>query len=103
MEEPTYECLDTLEDQCEEKLTTCSVAITNPYECTTVIEPFEASAFLVTVTGEARAAFAIDRHFARQVDRMSPYHLNFRNQIFRRFIKGEDLHAIGFLDQTVPQ
>ncbi len=49
------------------KGTTCSVSTTNSYECTTVIEPFEARTFLVTETGEAMTAFAKDSHFDRQL------------------------------------
>ncbi len=49
------------------KGTTCSVSTTNSYECTTVIEPFEARTFLVTVTGEAMVDFAKNRHFDRQL------------------------------------
>ncbi len=56
-----------MEDQCEENLTTCSVSTTKLCECTTLIKPFKTSAFLVTVTGVAMVAFAIDRHFDRQV------------------------------------
>ncbi len=67
LEDPTYECISPLENQCEEKITTCSVSTTNSYECTNLIEPFKASAFLPTVTGDAMVAFAIGRHFDRQV------------------------------------
>ncbi len=67
LEEPAYECLSLLESQCEEKPTTCSASTTNSYECTILIEPFKASAFLAIVTGDAMVASAIDRHFDRQV------------------------------------
>ncbi len=60
LEEPTYECLTPLKDQCDENLTTCSVSNATSYECTSVIEPFKASVFLAMV------AFAKDRHFDRQ-------------------------------------
>ncbi len=53
-----------MEDRFEENLT-ASVSTTNSYECTIVIEPLKASAFLVTVTGEAMMAFAIERQFDR--------------------------------------
>ncbi len=42
-------------------------ALTCSYECTIGIEPCKANAFLVTVTGEAMVAFAIDGHFDRHV------------------------------------
>ncbi len=67
VEEPTYECLSTLEDQYEVNLTTCCVPTTNSYECTILIEPFKMSAFLVTVIGGAMVAFATDHHFDRHV------------------------------------
>ncbi len=65
LEEPAYECLSLLENQCEEKPTTCSASTTNSYECTILIEPFKASAFLAIVTGDAMVASAIDHHFGR--------------------------------------
>ncbi len=67
LEDPTYECLSQLENQCEEKLTTCSVSTKNSYECTILTETFKPSAFLATVTGDTMVAFATDHHFDRQV------------------------------------
>ncbi len=66
-EESTYACISPLEDQFEDNLTACSVSTTNSYECTFVIESLKANAFLVTVTREVMVAFAIERHFDRQV------------------------------------
>ncbi len=42
-------------------------ALTCSYESTIGIEPCKANAFLVTVTGEAMVAFAIDGHLDRHV------------------------------------
>ncbi len=67
LEDLTYECLSPLENQCDKELTSCFVSTTNSYECTILIEPFNASAFLETVTGDAMMAFGIDHHFDRQV------------------------------------
>ncbi len=67
LEDPTYGCLSPLENHCEEKAPSCSVSTTNSCECTILIEQFKASVSLATVTGDEMVAFAIDRHFDRQV------------------------------------
>ncbi len=67
LDEPSYEWSSRLGNQCEKKLTACSVSATWSDECAIVIEPSKKTAFLMTVIREAMVALTTDSNFDRQV------------------------------------